>query len=115
MITVSESASVFSDLAVTLAEIRKLKGVKGYILRSNTAAVVDLTPKEVLTEYAILSSQISNCSRNLADKFNLTDMESIIVEGTSVKVLCMGIGENRLSIFMDKSCGHTWVVKRILL
>jgi len=110
-----ESASVFSNLAATLAEIRKLRGVKGYILRSSTAAVADLTPNDALAEYAVLSHQISNNTRTLAEQFNLADVESIIIEGTQLKVLCMSIGENKLCIFMDKTCLHTWIVKRILL
>ncbi len=115
VITVGQDPAVFSNLAATLAEVRKLKGVHGYILRSNTAAVVDLLPTDALAEYAILSFQISASSRAIAEQFNLADLESVIVEGAAIKVLCMGIGENRLSIFMDKTCGHGWIVKRILL
>jgi len=110
-----ESASVFSNLAATLAEIRKLRGVKGYILCSSTAAVADLTPNAALSQYAVLSHQISNCTRSIAEQFNLADVEGIIIEGTQLKVLCMSIDGNKLSIFMDKTCLHTWIVKRILL
>jgi len=110
-----ESASVFSNLAATLAEIRKLRGVKGYILRSSTAAVLDLSPNDAIAQYAMLSNQINNSAKTLAEQFNLADQESIIVEGNHLKVLCMSIGENKLSIFMDNTCLHTWIVKRILL
>ncbi len=65
VISVGGESSVFSDLAATLAEVRKLKGVIGYILRSNTAAVIDLVPKESVTDYALLSSQISTSGRSL--------------------------------------------------
>jgi hypothetical protein len=27
----------------------------------------------------------------------------------------MGIGENRLAVFMEKTCAHAWIVKRILI
>lgn len=50
--------SVFANLAATLVEIRKLKGVLGYILRSSSAAVLDLTQKESVTDYAMLSHEI---------------------------------------------------------
>ena len=106
---------VFANLASILAEIRKLKGVRGYILRSKTAAVVDLTDKEVLNEYAMLSSQIYECTPVMVKQFILTDIESVIVEGKTVKVLCINIGENRISVFMDKTCSHSWIVKRIRL
>ena len=115
VIVVGGDNAVFANLAATLSEIRKLKGVIGYILRSNTAAIIDLTQKESVIEYASLSSQIHDCSRSISKQFNLTDVESTLVEGKSVKVLCMCIGENRMAVFMDKTCTHTWIVKRILL
>ena len=102
-------------LAASLAEIRKLKGVMGYILRSNTSAIIDLTEQEKIIEYAILSSQISESSTEMAKQFNLTDIESVLVEGKNVKVLCMSIGENRISVFMEKTATHAWIIKRILL
>lgn len=115
VISVGEDNSVFASLAATLAEIRKLKGVMGYILRSNTAAIIDLTPKESIIEYAMLSSQIHASGMGIAKQFNLTDIESVLVEGKTAKVVLISIGENRLSIFMDKTCDHAWIVKRILL
>ena len=41
VVIVSNENSVFSNLSKSLAEIRKSKGVKGYILRSNSSALVD--------------------------------------------------------------------------
>lgn len=113
--TVGLDNSVFTNLAATLTEIRKLKGVNGYILRSNTAAIIDLSEKENTTNYALLSSEIHESSRDLIKQYNLADIESMLLEGKNVKVLCMEFGENRISVFMDKSCAHAWIVKRILL
>lgn len=107
--------SVFTNLAATLSEIRKLKGVTGYILRSNTAAIVDLAQKEAGTEYAMLSQEIQDCSKGILKQFNLADVESVLVEGKAVKVLCMTLGENCIAVFMNKACVHSWIVKRILL
>ncbi|HSV48737.1 MAG TPA: roadblock/LC7 domain-containing protein [Candidatus Acidoferrales bacterium] len=107
--------SVFTNLAATLTEIRKLKGVTGYILSSNNAAIVDLSQKEFVTEYAMLSSEIQACSKGILKQFDLADVESVLVEGKAMKVLCMTLGENRIVVFMDKACAHSWIVKRILL
>jgi predicted regulator of Ras-like GTPase activity (Roadblock/LC7/MglB family) len=115
IISSGEESIVFANLASILAEVRKLKGVKGYIMRSKTAAIVDLTEDGALSEYAMLASQICECTPGMVKQFNLTDVESIIVEGKTVKALCINIGENRISVFMDKTCSHTWIVKRILL
>ena len=107
--------SVFSSLAASLAEIRKVKGVMGYILRSNTSAIVDLTEQEKIIEYAILLSQITESSNEMAKQFNLAEIESVLVEGKLVKVLCMSIGDNRIGIFMERTATHAWIIKRILL
>jgi predicted regulator of Ras-like GTPase activity (Roadblock/LC7/MglB family) len=115
VISVGDDNSVFTSLATSLAEIRKLKGVMGYILRSNTSAIIDLTEQDKIIEYAILSSQISESSSEMAKQFSMTDIESVLVEGKSVKVLCMSIGENRIGIFMEKTATHAWIIKRILL
>jgi predicted regulator of Ras-like GTPase activity (Roadblock/LC7/MglB family) len=107
--------SVFTNLASTLGEIKKLKGVFGYILRNNTAAIVDLTQKEAVIKYAMFSAQLHNFGRNMAEQFNLADVESLLVEGKTTKVLCMCIGENHMAVFMDRTCPHAWIVKRILI
>jgi predicted regulator of Ras-like GTPase activity (Roadblock/LC7/MglB family) len=114
VISVGEN-SVFTSLATSLAEIRKLKGVMGYILRSNTSAIIDLTEQDKTIEYAVLSFQISDSSSEMAKQFGLADIESILVEGKSVKVLCMNMGENKIGIFMEKTATHAWIIKRILM
>jgi predicted regulator of Ras-like GTPase activity (Roadblock/LC7/MglB family) len=115
VISVGEDNSVFSSLAASLAEIRKLSGVMGYILRSNTSAIIDLTEQERIIEYAILLSQITESSNEMAKQFKLADIESVLVEGKFVKVLCMSIGDNRIGVFMERTATHAWIIKRILL
>jgi predicted regulator of Ras-like GTPase activity (Roadblock/LC7/MglB family) len=51
----------------------------------------------------------------MAKQFSLADIESILVEGKSVKVLCMSIGENKIGVFMEKTATHAWILKKILL
>jgi predicted regulator of Ras-like GTPase activity (Roadblock/LC7/MglB family) len=115
VISVGEDNSIFTSLAASLAEIRKLKGVIGYILRSNTSAIIDLTEQERIIEYAILLSQINESTNEMAKQFNLSDIESVLVEGKSIKVLCMSMGDNRIGIFMERTATHAWIIKRILL
>ena len=115
VISIGEDNSVFASLAASLAEIRKLKGVLGYILRGQASAIVDLTEQSKIAHYALLSVQIHLASIEMSKHFNLADVECVLVEGKSVKVLCMSIGGNKISVFMDKTAVHTWIIKRILL
>ena len=113
-VTVGDENSVFSNLSISLAEIRKSKGVIGYILRSNSSALVDLSETEKISQYALLAWQIEDSGQNLARQFSLGVPESTLVEGAEVKVLCMSIGENRLSVFMEKQEPPAWIIKRII-
>ncbi len=112
-VTSSEEDQVFTDLSKKLAEIRKAKGVVGYILRSTTAATIDLKEPEKIVEYAIFSSQVLDSSREISDLFDLGDVESILIEGKEIKALCMVIGENKISIFMEKNADHAAILKKV--
>jgi predicted regulator of Ras-like GTPase activity (Roadblock/LC7/MglB family) len=107
--------SAFANLSASLAEIRKLKGVMGYILRSNTSAIIDLNEQDKITEYAVLSSQMREYALEMTNQFRLGDTESLVVEGKTVKILCMDLGENSIDVFMTKSTAHARIIKRILL
>ena len=129
--TTNESAAVFTDavgalpvgmedtdfaaLNASLMEIRKLKGVIGYVLRNNTSAVIDVAEQDKVSEYALLSYQIHDSGLEVAKQFSLGEVESLLVEGEDLKVLCMSMGENKISVFMEKSATHAWIIKRILL
>jgi predicted regulator of Ras-like GTPase activity (Roadblock/LC7/MglB family) len=102
----------FAGLRSSLTEINKIDGVKGYILRNTTSAVIDLQNPAKLVEYALLSSQATDACQEISDLFKL-DITKTVVEGKDVKVLCMIIGENRLSVFMEKSVDHADIFRRI--
>ena len=112
-ITSSEEDQVFTDLSKNLAEIRKAKGVIGYILRSTTAATIDLKEPEKLVEYAILSSQVLDSSREISELFELGDVESTLIEGKEIKALCLVIGENKIGIFMEKNADDADILKKV--
>lgn len=104
----------FASLNSSLAEIRKLKGVIGYILRSNTSAIIDLAEPEKIIQYALLSSQINDSCQEISKQLNLGETESMLVEGEKVKVLCMYLGVNKLSVFLERTATHAWIIKRFL-
>jgi predicted regulator of Ras-like GTPase activity (Roadblock/LC7/MglB family) len=112
-VTSSEEDQVFTDLSKNLAEIRKIEGVVGYILRSTTAATIDLKEPEKIVEYAILSSQVLDSSREISELFELGDVESTLIEGKEINALCLVIGENKISIFMEKNADHADILKKV--
>jgi len=114
-ISVGDDASVFSSLTASLTEICNLEGVIGFILRSDTSAVIDLNEQEKIIEYALLSSQIYESSCEMAKQFNLSNIETVLVEGKSVKVLCMYINENKISVFMENTATHASIIRQVLL
>jgi len=112
-VTSSEEDQVFTDLSKNLAEIRKRDGVVGYILRNTSSATIDLKEPAKIVEYAILSSQVLDSSREISDLFDLGDVKSILIEGKENKALCIAIGENKISIFMEKNTDHADILKRV--
>jgi predicted regulator of Ras-like GTPase activity (Roadblock/LC7/MglB family) len=113
VISAADDGEKFTGLAATLAEIRKFSGVTGYILRSNSSAIIDLPDQDKTSEYATLSFQINESSQEMAKQFNLSDIENVLVEGKNAKVLCMNVGENRIGIFLEKTATQDLIVKKI--
>lgn len=112
---VREEDSTFANLSTSLTEIRKLKGVIGYIIRSNTSAIIDLEDSENIFQYALLTSEIHGSSLDMSNQFDLGAIESVLLEGEKIKVLCLIISNNKISVFMEKSANHASIIKRILL
>jgi len=110
----TEEDSAFASLGASLAEIRKLKGVIGYILRGSNSAMLDLSELDKISQYAALTYQLNEASLEIAKQLNFAEVESVLVEGENQKVLFMRIGENKISVFMEKSASHSGIIKRIL-
>jgi hypothetical protein len=102
----------FEGLCSSLAEINKAPGVKGYILRNTTTAAIDLQNPAKLAEYALLSSEAADACQRISELFSIS-MTKIVLEGSEIKMLCMIIGENKLSIFMEKGVDHAGILRRI--
>ncbi len=103
IISVGEENSGFSNLSANLAEVRKFKGVIGYILRNDSSAIVDLNDSNKIIEYATLSSEVNDSCFETAKLFNLGDCKRILVESENMQVLCINLGENRISLFLEKT------------
>ena len=102
----------FTGLRSSLIEINKVEGVKGYILRNTTSAVIDLQDPAKLMDYALLSSRATDASQEISELFKL-EVTKTVIEGADLKVLSMIIGKNRLSVFMEKNVDHIDIFRRI--
>jgi len=107
-----EATSV-SNLRASLEEIKTYEGVIGYILRNSTSAAIDLNDPTKIIDYAILSSSALDASEEFSGLFNLGDVRQIIVEGKDVKVLSFAVGENKISIFMEKNADREKILRKL--
>ncbi len=111
----AEEDTAFASLGASLAEIRKLKGVVGYIMRGSNSAILDLPEKGEISQYAFLSYQLNDSTSEIASQLGIAEIESVLVEGKKLKVIFMKIGENKVSVFMEKNANHLSIIKRILI
>ena len=110
-ITIDEDPT-FASLRSSLLQIAKIPGIKGYILKNSKTAVIDLQNPAKLVEYALLSSEATDACEELSELFKL-NATKVVVEGSEIKMLCMTIGDNKLSIFMEKSVDHADIFRQI--
>jgi predicted regulator of Ras-like GTPase activity (Roadblock/LC7/MglB family) len=111
-VTVEETISV-NNLRANLDEIKAYDGVVGYILRNSTSAAIELKDPTKLIDYAIISSSALDASEELSKFFDLGAVKDIVVEGKGVKVLSLTVGENRISIFLEKDADCEKILKKL--
>jgi predicted regulator of Ras-like GTPase activity (Roadblock/LC7/MglB family) len=110
---VNEDDPEYESLFSSVQEIRKNQDVVGYILRGESKAAVDLNESSKIIEYAMMSSQALESSEVMAESFDLGKIENIVIEGKDIKVLCLNLGQNKLSFFMNKTAPHNWLLERL--
>ena len=86
-------------------------GIVGYILRNTRAASIDLNDPTKLIDYAILSSSAKEAGQELSQTFDLGEIENVLIDGKNVKLLFLTVGENDISVFMERSVDHTKLCK----
>jgi predicted regulator of Ras-like GTPase activity (Roadblock/LC7/MglB family) len=108
-----EETTADNSLRASLEEIKKYDGVIGYIQRNTTSASVDLKDPTNITDYALLSSLAFDAGRDFSELFDIGDVKSTLVGGKNVKILSVIIGENKISIFMEKNADAEKVLTRL--
>ncbi len=111
-VTIEETISL-NNLRANLDEIKTYDGVVGYILRNSTSAAIELKDPTKLIDYAIISSSALDAGEELSKLFDLGAVKDIVVEGKGVKVLSLTVGENRISIFLEKDADCEKILKKL--
>lgn len=107
-----ETASA-NHLKASLEEIKNFEGIIGYILRNSTSAAIDLKDPTKLIEYAILSSSALEAAEKLSEAFSLGEAKNILVDGKEVRVLSLTVGDNKLSVFMEKNADPEKILRKL--
>jgi len=102
-------------LQESLKDIKTTEGIIGYLLRSSNSASIDLKDPTKIIDYAVLSTIALNAGQEISNTFEIGEANTIVVEGGDIKVLSKMIGDNRLSIFMEKKVDHNKLCKDLNL
>ncbi|MBX5326160.1 MAG: hypothetical protein ACQXXH_04335 [Candidatus Bathyarchaeia archaeon] len=97
-----------------LSELKSKEGIIGYILRNTRSASIDLNDPTKIIDYAVLSSSAIDTGDELSRTFDLGEIKHVIVEGKTAKLLSVTIGENNISVFMDKNVDHNQIYKTLI-
>ena len=111
-VAVEETASA-DGLRANLEEIKTYDGVVGYILRNSASAAIDLKDPAKIIDFAIISSSALDAGEELSGLFNLGAVKDVVVEGKVVKVLSLTVGENRISVFLEKDADCDKILKKL--
>ena len=99
------------NLQTNLENIKTREGIIGYLFRTPKSASIDLKDPTKIIDYAVLSSTVLEAGEKLANTFELGNIHKVTLEGKDVKILTLKIGDNRLSIFMDKTVDQDRIYK----
>jgi predicted regulator of Ras-like GTPase activity (Roadblock/LC7/MglB family) len=110
---ITEEIAPTSDFRANLEEIKTWNGVIGYILRNTTSAAIDLKDPTKIIDYAILSSSALDAAEELSTFFDLGKVKHIVVEGKDIKVLSLILGENKISVFLEKDADCEKVLTKL--
>ncbi len=103
------------NLRVNLANIMAREEIIGYIFRNQKSASVDIKDPNKMIDYAILSSTVLDSGESMTSTFELGKVNRILVEGEDVKVLSLTVGDQRISVFMNKKVDHNVIYKNLRL
>ena len=100
-------------LKAKLESIKDMPEVIGYILRNSRSATIDAKDPTKIIDYAMLSSATIETAKKLIEIFQLGEAEKIVLEGNTAKLLSLSIGENSISVFMEKNAKEDKIFRNL--
>ena len=100
-------------LKAKLESIKDMPEVIGYILRNSRSATIDAKDPTKIIDYAMLSSATIEAAEKLVDSFQIGEAEKIVLEGDTAKLLSLSIGENSISVFMEKNAKEDKIYRNL--
>ena len=104
----------YQPLRERLTEISQTEGITGYIIRNATSAAIDLKDPSNLVPFALMTSHTVDACQEFSGMFSLGKVENTLLEGQNGKVLLVTIGENIISVFMEKDIDHAAVLRQVM-
>lgn len=110
---VKKSKSEVDIMQQKLQTVIDQEGILGYIMRDSKSATIDLKDPTKLIDYAILSSTAREISHSMIKSLQIGELDTIIVESETTKVLSMNINNYYISLFMKKDIDHNKLSKKL--
>lgn len=110
---VKKSKSEVDIMQQKLQTVIDQEGILGYIMRDSKSATIDLKDPTKLIDYAILSSTAREISHSMIKSLQMGELDTIIVESETTKVLSMNINNYYISLFMKKDIDHNKLSKKL--
>jgi predicted regulator of Ras-like GTPase activity (Roadblock/LC7/MglB family) len=98
-----------TDLEIVQQKLQTVKdqeGILGYIMRDSKSASVDLKDPTKIIDYAMLSSTAHEISQNMTESLQIGEVNIIVVESETTKLLSMNVNNHHVSLFMNKDDDH---------
>jgi predicted regulator of Ras-like GTPase activity (Roadblock/LC7/MglB family) len=97
-----------------LQSIKDQRGIIGYILRNKRTASVDLNDPTKVIDYAMLSSTALEVGDNMTKSLQMGEVDTIVVESETTKILSLKTNNYNLSLFMEKEVDHDKLSKKLI-
>lgn len=104
---------IYKKLLRILKEIRVNNNLEGYVIRNSTRAMVDINNPAELADLALIATQLFEVSTKLLSVQERRHLKNAILDGSRIRVLCVEVGGNQVSVFMDKTVNCEGILERI--